>query len=242
MLWKAHTTGTNYEESAVTYFDGVAYIGSCSTHGDGYDKLFAVDTNNGNILWSTFTGPGYVGPVIDGDVVYIGSDSHGLDPGNEYMFAINRHTGEEIWKIKIYGGIPESIQYDENKIYFCSDKAYALNKNDGSINWTYNIGSLCVTKPLLKDNFYYTATSGGKMYKINISDGSLAWKIILSDISWDNSITADDKGNIFLSLYGDSTINAYNEHDGSLIWSYNLYARSLSFNAYHDGVVFISDT
>ena len=242
LLWKAHTTGTNYEESAVTYFDGVAYIGSCSTHGDGYDKLFAVDTNNGNILWSTFTGPGYVGPVIDGDVVYIGSDSHGLDPGNEYMFAINRHTGEEIWKIKIYGGIPESIQYDENKIYFCSDKAYALNKNDGSINWTYNIGSLCVTKPLLKDNFYYTATSGGKMYKINISDGSLAWKIILSDISWDNSITADDKGNIFLSLYGDSTINAYNEHDGSLIWSYNLYARSLSFNAYHDGVVFISDT
>ena len=242
LLWKAHTTGTNYEESAVTYFDGVAYIGSCSTHGDGYDKLFAVDTNNGNILWSTFTGPGYVGPVIDGDVVYIGSDSHGLDPGNEYMFAINRHTGEEIWKIKIYGGIPESIQYDENKIYFCSDKAYALNKNDGSINWTYNIGSLCVTKPLLKDNFYYTATSGGKMYKINISDGTLAWKIILSDISWDNSITADDKGNIFLSLYGDSTINAYNEHDGSLIWSYNLYARSLSFNAYHDGVVFISDT
>ena len=242
LLWKAHTTGTNYEESAVTYFDGVAYIGSCSTHGDGYDKLFAVDTNNGNILWSTFTGPGYVGPVIDGDVVYIGSDSHGLDPGNEYMFAINRHTGEEIWKIKIYGGIPESIQYDENKIYFCSDKAYALNKNDGSINWTYNIGSLCVTKPLLKDNFYYTATSGGKMYKINISDGSLAWKIILSDISWDNSITADDKGNIFLSLYGDSTINAYDEHDGSLIWSYNLYARSLSFNAYHDGVVFISDT
>ena len=242
LLWKAHTTGTKYEEYAVTYFDGVAYIGSCSTHGDGYDKLFAVDTNNGNILWSTFTGPGYVGPVIDGDVVYIGSDSHGLDPGNEYMFAINRHTGEEIWKIKIYGGIPESIQYDENKIYFCSDKAYALNKNDGSINWTYNIGSLCVTKPLLKDNFYYTATSGGKMYKINISDGSLTWKIILSDISWDNSITADDKGNIFLSLYGDSTINAYDEHDGSLIWSYNLYARSLSFNAYHDGVVFISDT
>ena len=43
LLWKAHTTGTNYEESAVTYIDGVAYIGSCSTHGEGHDSLFAVD-------------------------------------------------------------------------------------------------------------------------------------------------------------------------------------------------------
>ena len=52
LLWKANTTGTNYEESAVVYLDGIAYIGSCSTHGDGHDKLFAVDTTDGSILWS----------------------------------------------------------------------------------------------------------------------------------------------------------------------------------------------
>jgi outer membrane protein assembly factor BamB len=75
LLWKANTTGTNYEESAVTYTDGIAYIGSCSTHGAGHDKIFAVDTDTGEILWSNDTGPGYVGPVIDGDVVYIGSST-----------------------------------------------------------------------------------------------------------------------------------------------------------------------
>ena len=69
LLWTAHTTGTNYEESAVTYIDGIAYIGSCSTHGEGYDMLFAVNTSNGNIIWSEYTGPGYVGPVIDKNVV-----------------------------------------------------------------------------------------------------------------------------------------------------------------------------
>ena len=242
LLWKANTTGTNYEESAVTYLDGIAYIGSCSTHGGGHDKLFAVDTTTGEVLWSYFTGPGYVGPVIDGEVVYMGSDSHGTDPTNEYMYAINRFTGEEIWNRNIYGGIPESVQYDDKKIYFCSDTIYALNKEDGSINWTYSLGSLCVTKPMLKDNAYYTASSGGKLYKIDTVDGSRIWSVVLSDGPWDNSITADDEGHIFLGIYRDRTMNAYYENNGSLIWSYKLHGGPLSFNAYHDGVVFISDT
>jgi len=242
LLWKANTTGTDYEESAVTYLDGIAYIGSCGTHGDGHDMLFAVDASDGTILWSVLTGPGYVGPVIDGDVVYFGTDSHGFNPDDEYLYAFNRYTGEELWNIKIYGGIPESIQYDDNKMYFCSNIAYALNKGDGSINWTYNIGTLCVTKPLLKDNFYYTANSGGEMFKINVTDGSLVWRVSTSDFSWDNSITSDNNGHIFLALYADNTINSYDETDGSLIWDYDLHGSSLSFNAYHDGVVFISDT
>jgi len=180
LLWKANTTGTNYEESAVTYANDIAYIGSCSTHGDGYDKIFAVDTTNGEIIWSNYTGPGYVGPVIDDDVVYIGSCSHGLDPDNEYMYAFDRLTGEQIWKTPIYGGIAESVQYDENKIYFCSGfyetKMYALNKIDGSINWIYPTGfSVCPNKPMLKDNAVYGAFwdnyNVGRLYKINASNG-----------------------------------------------------------------------
>jgi len=242
LLWKARTTGTNYEESAVTYIDGIAYIGSCSTHGEGYDSLFAVDTTNGEILWSKITGPGYVGPVIDDDVIYIGTDSHGLDPSHEYVYAINRFTGEEIWQRKIYGGIPESIQFDDDKIYFCSDTIYALNKIDGSVNWTYNMGSICVTKPMLKDNVLYAASYGRKLAKVDTTDGSRIWSITLSAGPWDNSITTDSKGHIFLAIYYDRTINSYDEDDGTLIWSYRLHGGPLSFNAYHNGVIFISDT
>lgn len=242
LLWRANTTGTNYEESAVTYSDGIAYIGSCKTHGDGHDKLFAVNTSNGEILWSVLTGPGYVGPVIDGDVVYLGTSSHGYDPTNEYVYAFNRFTGEELWNRKIYGGIAESIQYDEDKIYFCSSTIYALNKIDGSINWTYPIDSYCVSKPLLKDGAVYFASSGGRLYKINTSDGNKIWSIVLSHGPWDNSITSDSNGRIFLGIFRDDTINCYNEDDGSLIWSYTLHSGSLSFNAYNNGVVFISDT
>ena len=242
LLWKANTTGTNYEESAVVYFNGVAYISSCSTHGNGHDKLFAVDTTNGDILWNTHIGPGYVGPVIDNDRIYIGTSSHGYDPTNEYIYCINRTDGAVIWWRNIYGGIPESIQYDEDKIYFTSNIIYALDKENGAIIWTYQMDAFSVTKPLLKDNAFFTATSGGTMYKVNITDGSRMWEVSLSDFSWDNSITADGKGHIFLALYGDRTINAYNEETGVLLWSYQLHGRSLSFNAYHDNVLFISDT
>jgi outer membrane protein assembly factor BamB len=253
LLWKASTTGTNYEESAVAYVDGIAYIGSCSTHGDGYDKLFAVDTSSGIILWSTYTGPGYVGPVIDNDVIYIGTSAHGWDPGNQHMYAINRFTGEVIWKVKIYAGIAESVQYDESKIYFAAGfdgRIYALNKNDGSVNWTFDTYlDVCPNKPMLKDNCLYVAyfkesNYGGKLFKINASDGSIIWDVIFPSGSgpWDNSITSDSQGRIFLTRYYSSTIYCFDEFDGSLIWSYNLHGRSLSFNAYHDGIVFISDT
>jgi outer membrane protein assembly factor BamB len=251
LLWKANTTGTNYEESAVTYADGIAYIGSCSTHGDGHDKIFAVNTTSGEIIWSNDTGPGYVGPIIDGDVVYIGSCTHGNDPNNEYMYAFNRFTGVQLWKTPIYGGIAESIQYDGTKIYFCSGfydtKMYALNKVDGSINWVFSTGfSVCPNKPMLKDNAvygaFYNSYSQGRMYKINASTGHELWNVSLSAGPWDNSITADGQGRIFLAIYCDNTMNAYDESNGQLLWTYSLHDRSLSFNAYHNGCVFIADT
>lgn len=242
LLWRANTTGTNYEESAVVYIEETAYIGSCSTHGDGHDKVFAVDTTDGSILWSVPIGPGYVGPVIDDDRVYIGTSSHGYDPANEYVFCINRSDGAIIWSRNIYGGIPESIQYDDSNIYFTSNIIYALDKYDGTIRWTYQMDEFSVTKPLLKDNAFFTATAGGTMYKVDVSDGSLIWEVTLSDFSWDNSITADGAGMIYLALYGDRTINAYDEATGDLVWSYQLRRGSLSFNAYHNEVLFISDT
>jgi outer membrane protein assembly factor BamB len=251
LLWKANTTGTNYEESAVTYADGMAYVGSCSTHGQGHDMIFAVNITHGDIVWSRFIGPGYVGPVIDGNVVFIGTCTHGQDPSHEHLYAFNRLTGEQLWNMSVYGGIAESIQYDAQKLYFCTGfyagKIYAVNKNDGSIDWTYSTGyNVCPNKPMLKDNMVYAAFWNdyydGKLFKINASSGNEIWSRQLSAGPWDNSITADGKGHLFLALYYGSTLNAYYESNGSLYWTYQLHGGPLSFNAYHQGVVFISDT
>jgi outer membrane protein assembly factor BamB len=250
-LWKANTTGTNYEESAVTYVDGVAYVGSCSTHGMGHDRIFAVNTTTGEIVWSRFTGPGYVGPVIDGNVVYIGTCTHGYDPTNEHLFALNRFTGVQLWNISVYGGIAESIQYDAQNLYFCTGfyagNITAVYKNNGSIRWTYSTGyDVCPNKPMLKDNAVYAAfwsySFDGKLFKIDATTGDEIWSQMLSAGPWDNSITADGNGHLFLGLYYGNTLNAYYESNGSLIWEYHLHGGPLSFNAYHHGVVFIADT
>jgi len=97
---------------------------------------------------------------------------------------------------------------------------------------------------MLKDNAVYAAFShpNGKLFKLNATNGSEIWNISLSAGPWDNSITADGEGRIFLALYYGSTMNAYREIDGSLLWSYPLHGGPLSFNAYHNGVVFIADT
>jgi outer membrane protein assembly factor BamB len=251
LLWTANTTGTNYEESAVIVVGGIAYIGSCSSHGAGYDKLFAINVTTGDILWSNDTGPGYVGPTVDGDIVYIGSDHHGSQPSNEYLFAFDRFTGQCHWKIPIYGGIAETIQVDNQNLYFCSSTEnptfYCVNKVDGSTVWTYPTGFHdCPNKPMLKDGAIYAAffndETTGRLYKVNTTTGSLIWSKDLSAGPWDNSITADGYGRIFLAIFGDATINAYHESDGGLIWSKPLHGSPLSFNAVHNGSVFIADT
>jgi outer membrane protein assembly factor BamB len=178
LLWIANTTGTNYEESAVTVAEGIAYIGSCSTHGEGHDTVFAVNISSGEILWSAYTGPGYVGPVVDETQVYYGTCSHGYDPENEYLYAFNRSTGDEAWNLKVYSGIAASPQYDETNLYFASSAGviYAVNKLNGSVNWTQDLDAGdVVTKPLLKDQMLYIAcfggVSSGTLFKLAVGDG-----------------------------------------------------------------------
>ncbi len=251
LLWTANTTGTNYEESAVAVKDGIAYIGSCATHGAGHDKLFAVNTTTGDILWSQPTGPGYVGPAIDADTVYLGTCTHGQYPNNEHLYAYNRYTGQNLWTIPVYGGIAESIHIDDTNLYFATGfnncQIMAINKNTGGTTWSYPTdASVAPNKPMLSNHTLYVALWGGsaagRLYKMDTTTGQPIWTVILAAGPWDNSITTDGDGRLFLAIYYASTMNAYRDSDGGLIWSRPLHGGPLSFNAYHNGHVFIADT
>jgi len=242
LLFKTGTTGTHYQESCVAYTDGMAYMASCSTHGQGFNKIFALDTATGTIVWDRAIGPGYVGPTIDGDIIYIGNYSHETDPLNEYIYALDRFTGAVKWKKNIPNGIPESILYNDTHLFFASDRVYCLDKQTGQSVWTYDLGSLSLTKPILKDGAFFTASSKGCMVKLDIKTGQLVWEKALAAGPWDNSITADGKGRLFLAIAGNNTLNAYDEQTNARLWSFDLEACPLSFNALHKGIVFISDT
>jgi outer membrane protein assembly factor BamB len=249
LLWTANTTGTNYEESAVTVKDDICYIGSCATHGAGHDTLYALNTTTGTILWSYPTGPGYVGPVLDNDTVYYGTCTHGYHPDDEHLYAFNRYTGELRWTIPIYGGIAESIQMDTHNIYFGTGfencKIMAINKTTGTITWQYNTtDDVGPNKPMLDGDKLYVAfyNGGGNIYKINTTTGQADWIVPTNGGPWDNSITTDGQGHLFMAIYYASSINCYSTDDGSLIWTRSLHGGPLSFNAYHDGHLFIADT
>jgi len=242
LLFKSRNTGTHYQESCVAYTRGMAYMASCATHGPGFNKIFALDTATGTIVWDRPIGSGYVGPVIDGDIIYIGNYSHETDPLNEYVYALNRFTGAVKWKKNIPNGIPESILYNKTHLFFASDKVYCLDKQTGQTIWTYDLGSLSLTKPILKDGAFFTASSQGRLVKLDIKTGIPVWEKTLAAGPWDNSITADGKGRLFLAIARNNTLNAYDELTGARLWSFDLEACSLSFNALHKGIVFISDT
>ena len=77
---------------------------------------------------------------------YIGNYSHETAPLNEYVYALNRFTGVLKWK-KTFQTI-----------------------------WDYDLGSLSLTKPILKDGAFFTASSQGRMVKLNAKTGHPVWE------------------------------------------------------------------
>ncbi|MGC9602711.1 MAG: DUF2341 domain-containing protein [Minisyncoccia bacterium] len=257
LLWKApDITGTYYQESVVAYNDGVAYLTSTAvgTGKPGNRDLFALDAATGDIIARYTIGPSYGSPVIDGNTLYIGTSDESWDPDTGwagaqglYSFDISniRTSGFSLnWFHADTGKVAYPVTYDATHVYydqFEGTQFVALNKSDGSVAWTFTEGEYGVVTPLLHDNAIYTV-GGSTFYKINATNGSQIWAETLSNATWDNSITYDGDNNaLYLAMYSDNGVASY-DLNGNLRWHKSLNCSPLSDTAYHNNVVFFSDT
>lgn len=263
LLWKqSDITGTYYQESAIVHKDGVIYLTSAAV-GDlhpGNRDIFALDASDGSIINKYTIGSSYGSPVIDGNNLYIGSADESWDPDTSwtgeyglYSFDISniRSSGFVLnWFHADSAKIAEPAVYDENKVYYSQfegNKVVALNKNDGSLAWTFTTGGYGAFMMLLHDNAIYTINSyygARSLFKIDATTGLQIWAKPVSNYAWDNSITFDGDNNAlyFAMYYAGANSAASYDLDGNLRWQKSLNCGSLSFTAYHNNVAFFSDT
>ena len=149
------------------------------------NKLYAINTQNGKILWvhKTISNPttisGAADPVIFKDYIIISYSSG-------EVFALNKKNGQEIWSDKLNSKNFNNSNYYLNDIdatpIIIKDKLYiigngglmkAININSGKIIWHREISS--INDFHINKNYIYLIDNNAKLISLSLSDAKIKW-------------------------------------------------------------------
>ena len=185
--------------------------------------LYALDRDNGRVLWtfSAFTGTG--GLAAGGDTVYLASsDSAGG------LYAIR--SGRMIWHIPSHGGITVNPVADGDLIYVVTNGGgtYALRAADGREVWNFRPGTVtaggldyaaatgAVPGPWLTGGRVYVGDGHGAVHALRAADGQEIWHSPAPGQGFDLAI---GRQGVYLGTE-DGVVRALRASDGGQIWHF----------------------
>jgi len=234
--------------STPVIYDGLGYVRN------GFGKLFCFNTKSGTIEWSKDIQAEFNGRssqwgvaeslVVDGDKVF-------CSPGGleENIVALNKLTGELIWKSKGSGDVniySSSILIERGGVKFLiavsSNSIMALNANTGEIAWKYQLKIKQETNtPIYKDGILFLLGSKTGT-ALKIADNGMS-----SEFLWENNDLGTFQGDAVLlenRLYtyaaNKKMLYALNWFTGETIYTFKLPAKhQLSSICAADNMVYL---
>jgi outer membrane protein assembly factor BamB len=163
-------------------------------------------------------------PLIDSNVVYIGSSDHRFS-------AFDLSTGKPIWSYRALEGpvVSKPVIVDDKIIFGAWDKnLYALTKNDGHLLWKWNNGSSVVNyspaacTPVIKDNIVYIVAPDRYLSAIDINSGKTLWRT--NEATVRESIGISNDGRLVYGKTMQDTIVAFytNKEKPEPAWKMNV--------------------
>lgn len=190
LYWQTSVGNRIYSSPAISLDGTTLYIG-------GFDKkVYAVNIESGNTLWSHTTNGYLLGSVAVGEdgVIYVGSSGRKL-------YAINP-DGTLKWRYSTSGGIWYSSPAigPDGEVYIGSDdnKLHSINQSDGSSRWKYSTGGDVRNSPAVSanGNIYFGSTDGN-IYALN-NDGNIIWDYSTEGQIQSSSAAIGPNGNIYI--------------------------------------------
>jgi len=195
-------------------------------------------------LWRVELPPGYSGPVVAGDAVFVAGTEN---QKREVVRALDRKTGEQLWETSWAGSlsvpffaasngswIRATPAYDNGRLYVAGmrDRLTCLNAQDGKEVWTVDfpkqVGTAApsfgyVSSPLVDGNAVYTQ-AGGAVVKLDKLTGKIIWRKLkdgggMSGSAFSSPIIAEVAGKRQLIVQTRTTLAGMNLEDGNVLWS-----------------------
>jgi outer membrane protein assembly factor BamB len=142
--------------TAATY-DGVVF--ACS-YGQ---EVVAVDVRAGKVKWKYEADGLGLGsaPGVDEKAVYLGGEG-------SVLHAIDRETGEGLWKFKVGGSIESApLVFDDAVVFASTDgRVYAVGKEKGEEIWRLDLGESVLADPAFADGRLVIGGEDGTVFVI----------------------------------------------------------------------------
>jgi outer membrane protein assembly factor BamB len=140
------------------------------------ESLIAFDLSSGKIQWRQPYGDLEVSPLLYQQRIYVGNTAG-------VFFAVDRGTGEEIWKFEIpdntrLKGIRSSAAIFGGMVIFGAEDGavYALDATSGALRWRSETDGSIVSTPCVDDETVFIGNLAGTLWAIDATSGSPRWK------------------------------------------------------------------
>ena len=231
--------------------------------------MYALDTNNGELIWKKPIGKNPTKPIIHENLIYIGQsegvsiiDKHGtirristidevvsspiiaenmiiFGDNNGKVYSYSVDKKKEKWSIELSDEIYIASGYDDN-IYLTSGKScYGISLKDQTVAWQFNSSGIITSAPVFKNNKVYFASWDNFIYALNSKNGNLIWK---HETGWGFDTSPVLSEELIYVGCNDNNLYALNAKDGTSKWVFTCKAGIHSSPVvYGDFVFFGSD-
>ena len=150
------------------------------------------------------------------------------------------------WELN--ASVTSSIAIDNGKLFFGDSigDCYAVDKNSGSVLWTYNAGGSIIGTPAVmsdKEEKVVFISSDGSIVCLSVYDGSLIWNYRTRENRNEAVNDGTVAGNgMFFVVKDDGKLYALDSETGRTVWTYQGGDQGLrTAPAYSDGLIFLGE-
>ena len=212
-IWSFETT--SHVESTPFISQGKLYFTA------GADGVYCIDALEGQQIWHYPAVHADMSPVMHKNKVYFGTGY-----GDYRIYAVDAHTGAEVWSKQMPYPVWGSPSADENTVFFGlgrgnfsesapipAGKVVALDVETGDTIWEHEAGDAVLTAIAIQNGSITFGSRDGYVYSLQSTDGKLNWKTDLGGpvvsspaVTTDTVYAATKNGYIYALSTGDGKV------------------------------------
>jgi outer membrane protein assembly factor BamB len=151
--------------------DGGSVIFTVTEYDPTGGSIYAMEAMTGLQQWrfQTFNErSGDFGPLVVGNRVFCTASGIGEKRDENYMYALNRKTGQMVWKRRIPKAMTSLALYKSGLVFGSTDGLYIVSVTDGSLQFYEKTGEIQMSKPAIVGSTAYVGSNDHNLYAVTL--------------------------------------------------------------------------
>lgn len=188
------------------------FLGDRVFIGDRYGRVYALDLNNGGIIWQSQMSKNNVYLTVDDDKLFLAA-------GN-MVYSVDVDDGSVIWEYQVGNDVVSPPYVSDGRVYFGSfdTRVYSLDAETGSCIWNSSTGWGVCASPVVSDGLVYVGSMDNYMYAFDVENGRRVWSFVTYGAIRSTPVVYGDY--VFFGS-DDGWFYAVDKKTGELMWRFS---------------------